>query len=105
MKVADDAEAQGLTLGFTALVVCMAMGNLYGSPFSEGAVMGNFWMLCGLLERYMALKNMAQPNAIREDIGETATAAMLRNFPLAARAAGIRPRVPAQRMLPGRKTD
>lgn len=101
----DDAEAQGLTLGFTALVVCMAMGNLYGSPFSEGAVMGNFWMLCGLLERYMALKNMAQPNAIREDIGETATAAMLRNFPLAARAAGIRPRVPAQRMLPGRKTD
>lgn len=86
----DDAEAQGLTLGFGAFVVCMAMGNLYGSPFSEGAVMGNFWMLCGLLERYVALK---QPLAATADAASTAptTPSMAERFPLAARAAGVRP--------------
>lgn len=85
----DDAEAQGLTLGFGAFIVCMAMGNLYGSPFSEGAVMGNFWMLCGLLERYIALK---RPAVASESVVETAaiSPSMIERFPLAARAAGIR---------------
>lgn len=92
----DDPEAQGLTLGFGAFIVCMAMGNLYGSPFSEGAVMGNFWMLCGLLERYIALKQTtAEPASVTEP--ESPVTSMTERFPLAARAAGIRPpaRLPA----------
>lgn len=94
----DDPEAQGLTLGFGAFVICMAMGNLYGSPFSEGAVMGNFWMLCGLLERYIALKQpAAAAQAVTEQ--ESIPSSMTERFPLAARAAGIRP-TPIRR-LPG----
>ena len=53
---ADDAEARALALGFTVAVLSMALGNLYGSPFLEGSVMGDFWILCGLLERYAHLK-------------------------------------------------
>lgn len=86
----DDAEAQGLTLGFGAFVICMAMGNLYGSPFSEGAVMGNFWMLCGLLERYIALKRPLAA-ATPETAQASAEPSMAERFPLAARATGMRP--------------
>lgn len=48
-------EAIALALGFTVSVITMALGNVYGSPFLEGTVMANFWILCGLLERYFAL--------------------------------------------------
>lgn len=99
-----DAEAQGLTLGFGALVVCMAMGNLYGSPFSEGAVMGNFWMLCGLLERYIALKNFVEPREAESE-DDAAQASMLQRFPLAARAAGTRGQVAVARVLPKPPAD
>lgn len=55
---AADPEAQALSLGFTVAVMCMALGNLYGSPFLEGSVMGDFWILCGLMERYTHLKRL-----------------------------------------------
>lgn len=51
----DNPEARALALGFTVATLCMMLGNLYGSPFLEGRVMGSYWMLCGLLERYMYL--------------------------------------------------
>lgn len=50
-----NSEAVALSLGFSVSVIAMALGNVYGSPFLEGAVMANFWILCGLLERYFAL--------------------------------------------------
>ena len=34
----------------------MILGNIYGSPFSEGAIMGVFWALTGLMERYISLR-------------------------------------------------
>lgn len=86
----DDAEAQGLALGYGVFVVCMALGNLYGSPFSEGAVMGNFWMLCGLLERYVALR--ASRAEATKPAAADAPPTVFERFPLAARAAGHRPR-------------
>ena len=55
---ADDAEARALAIGFTVAVLSMVLGNLYGSPFFEGAVMGDFWILCGLMERYTRLKQL-----------------------------------------------
>src|SRR3546814_4409137 len=48
-------ESVALSLGFSVTVVSMALGNVYGSPFLEGSVMANFWILCGLIERYSAL--------------------------------------------------
>jgi O-antigen ligase len=94
----DDAEAQGLALGYGVFVVCMALGNLYGSPFSEGAVMGNFWMLCGLLERYMALKNAGRADAAAAQAEDDPRLAMIERFPLAARAAGHRLPEPRRRL-------
>ena len=94
---AADSEAQGLTLGFSVMVVAMMLGNLYGSAFSEGAVMGDFWLLCGLLERYVAFRSE----------GVAAAAApvdprlkMASRFPLAARAAGIQAGTPEWPLLP-----
>lgn len=57
-RMAFDAEGRALALGFSVATLCMALGNIYGSPFLEGAVMGNFWALCGLLERYFTLRQL-----------------------------------------------
>lgn len=84
---AEDPEARALALGFTWVVISMALGNLYGSPFFEGAIMTNFWVLCGLLEHYATLKNRNAGSAnildpgipfVKPSIGE--------RFPLAGRA-------------------
>lgn len=54
-----DAEGRALALGAGVAVVCMVLGNIYGSPFFEGAVMGTFWAMLGLLERYALLRQEA----------------------------------------------
>lgn len=51
-----DVEAKALGIGFTVAILAMALGNVYGTPFLDGLVMGNFWILCGLLEHYTYLK-------------------------------------------------
>jgi hypothetical protein len=42
--------------GFTMVVVALALGNMYGSPFFDSLIMSSFWILCGLMERYGMLK-------------------------------------------------
>jgi hypothetical protein len=80
------AEGKALGIGFTVTVIAMAIGNLYGSPFTEGSVMANFWVLCGLMERYAALcrQPAARPGA---QAAEDPYVAISRRFPLAARIA------------------
>ena len=51
VRGAADAESLALGQGFKVAVIAMALGNVYGSPFSEGTVMGSFWALAALLER------------------------------------------------------
>lgn len=90
-------EAKALGIGFTVTIVAMALGNLYGSPFAEGSVMANFWILCGLMEHYAAQlrqrvdASTVVPSAIDPvaDIG--------RRFPLAARMAPGRYHAPDDR--------
>lgn len=53
---AFDAESRTLAWGFSVCTVCMLLGNLYGSPFLEGSVMGDYWILCALTERYFRLR-------------------------------------------------
>jgi O-antigen ligase len=78
-------EAIALSLGFSVTVLAMALGNVYGSPFLEGAVMANFWILCGLLERYFA---MTATDAELRFTDKSADAAhrIGTRFPLATRA-------------------
>lgn len=81
-----NTEFVALAYGFTAMVGAMVLGNLYGSPFIEGSVMANFWIVCGLLERYARTisspltENAAVPGRYvrKHEIGE--------KFPLARRA-------------------
>jgi hypothetical protein len=89
----SDAEAKALSLGFILMVVSAAMGNIYGSPFFEGAVMANVWVLCGLMEHYIALKRRsaaaANESATADALSVPAAASMRigERFPLAARIA------------------
>ncbi|MEO7917438.1 MAG: O-antigen ligase family protein [Dokdonella sp.] len=56
---AGDSEAMALAVGFSVTTVSVLLGNLYGSPFLEANVLGTYWILCGVLERYMQLKQQA----------------------------------------------
>ena len=49
VRIARDEETRALAYGYTVSVVCMMLGNVYGSAFMSGEVMGNFWALAGLV--------------------------------------------------------
>jgi hypothetical protein len=78
----DDPEARALGYGFTITTLCMAMGGLYGSPTLEGAVMGPYWALAGLLERYTHLKMMGAEKSTDE--APPPAPSLVDRFPLAA---------------------
>ncbi|WP_299342931.1 O-antigen ligase family protein [uncultured Pseudoxanthomonas sp.] len=84
---ASDAEGKALSLGFILLTVSTALGNVYGSPFFEGAVMANFWALCGLMEHYFALKSAPATTtaAFADAMPASAASSIGQRFPLAAR--------------------
>lgn len=85
------AEAKALGIGFSVTVVAMALGNLYGSPFAEGAVMANFWILCGLMEHYALQK---QQRSVAPAVAQDPRIAIASRFPMAARSAPGRHRPP-----------
>jgi hypothetical protein len=78
----DDPEGRALGYGFTIATLCMAAGGLYGSPIFEGPVMGPYWALCGLLERYTHLL-MMRNKAVVVDAPPPAPT-LIERFPLAA---------------------
>ncbi|CAA9309336.1 MAG: hypothetical protein AVDCRST_MAG71-585 [uncultured Lysobacter sp.] len=83
----DDSETIALALGFKITVIAAALSNMYGSPFFEGLVMGSFWLLCGLVERYTELKALEAHGRVAAT--EAPMSPMMRiadRFPLAARA-------------------
>lgn len=80
----DDPERRALAMGFSVAALCMALGNLYGSPFLQGNVMGTFWILAGLLERYAAMAVARDEAPI--DSAARPVDAVVERFPLAARA-------------------
>lgn len=78
-------EAQLLALGFTVTVISMLLGNLYGSPYGDGLVMYNFWILCGLMERYgIAQAHESSVATAGKDLQPAVCIGP--RFPLAARA-------------------
>lgn len=48
--------ARALATGLGVAVISMVAGNFFGSPYFDGLVMYNFWILCGLLERHAVLQ-------------------------------------------------
>lgn len=79
-------EAKTFERGFTLAVVAMALGNLYGSPFFDSVIMANFWILCGLMERYGLLKAHEADLAIAANHKPWAATPIVQQFPLVARA-------------------
>lgn len=79
-------EAGTFERGFTLVVVAMALGNMYGSPFFDSLIMSSFWMLCGLMERYGLLKyHAAHVVAVHTHSTRDTTPVGIR-YPLAGRA-------------------
>lgn len=78
-----DAETNALGIGFGIMVIAMMLSNMYGSPFAEGGIMTNFWILCGLLEYYVALRSRGQATGSSVSAAPVPTAIGNR-FPLAA---------------------
>jgi O-antigen ligase len=79
----DDHEMVALSLGFTVTTVCVLMGQIYGSPTFEGSVLGMYWALCGLLERYVQFKMKKVAAVVTE-----AEATMHERFPLSVHLPG-----------------
>ena len=55
IKMAQTPEARTLAFGFMGATIALAMGNLYGSRFLNGEVVGNYWILAALCARYFQL--------------------------------------------------
>ena len=79
-----DSEALALSVGFMVTTISVALGNLYGSPFLEANVLGAYWILCGVLERYMHLKQQALTSMFGENASRSTDA--IERFPLIAKA-------------------
>jgi O-antigen ligase len=86
----DDPEAFALSLGFTVCTFNMAMGGIYGSPTLEASVMVPYWALCGLLERYVLLRQQAVPVIV--EVLPPPEGPLSGRFPLAAYLPSGRPR-------------
>lgn len=58
---ATDDESRALGYGFAVSALSMMLGNVYGSPFYNGEVMGDYWILTALVARYHLLRS--EPDA------------------------------------------
>jgi O-antigen ligase len=72
---AVDAESYALAISFQIAALCMLLGNIYGSPFTEGSVMAIFWALAGILERYAQLREQSVRSAMMQSETEAETEA------------------------------
>lgn len=76
-------NALGRALGssFAFMSLAMILGNIFGSPFSNGEVMGLYWVLAGLMARHILLLRQdgpergvaVSPMGPASNDGETAT--------------------------------
>lgn len=58
-RLADDEEARTLGNGFVMATLAVMLGNIYGSRFLDGDVMGNYWILAALVARTLLIKQQA----------------------------------------------
>jgi O-antigen ligase len=56
MHLDSDGETRMLGICYAVAVVGVAASNFYGSRFFDGDVMGNFWILSGLVARHYVLR-------------------------------------------------
>lgn len=63
--VSRPSDSETLTIGmiFLAATAGILLGNLYGSPFYYGNLMGDYWALAGVVARYALLARDGAPDA------------------------------------------
>ncbi len=69
----DSDNSRILGVGFTISSVAVCFGNIYGSRFFDGDVMGNFWILAALAARYSVLPRKAPSASIAATTSTLAT--------------------------------
>jgi O-antigen ligase len=65
----DDGRVLGT--GFLFSAVAMALGNVYGSRFFDGDVMGNFWALAGLTAALYRAQEEAEEQSTEDETAES----------------------------------
>jgi hypothetical protein len=55
-RVRGDDEAKALGNGIVMATLAVMLGNLYGSRFFDGDVMGNYWIALALAARFLVIK-------------------------------------------------
>jgi O-Antigen ligase len=64
----DDDEARALGVGIVMATLAVALGNVYGSRFFDGDVMGNYWVVLALGARFLVIKESeARLRAVAKD--------------------------------------
>lgn len=89
-KVDSSEESKLLGVGFMMSVLAVMLGNVYGSRFLDGDVMGNFWILAGLVARYHALVKDAQAAKAAAPVAQTGGDAPARRGPRSFGQAGAK---------------
>lgn len=64
-------DARVLGTGFLVSVLAVCLGNIFSSTFSFGEIMANFWIMSGLLARYMVLAGQMETSDTPEHAGNT----------------------------------
>jgi O-antigen ligase len=59
----DDDEARALGIGLIMATLAVVLGNIYGSRFLDGDVMGNYWIYAGLVARALHIKEAERAGA------------------------------------------
>lgn len=60
LQLDDDAEARMYGMSYFVAVIGVITSNIYGSRFFDGDIMGNFWVLSGLVARYAVIRRIEQ---------------------------------------------
>ncbi len=67
-----DNEARTLSIAFTLATLAVMLGNIYGSRFLDGDVMGNYWILAGLTARLLVMKQGERAKRLQHEREVTA---------------------------------
>lgn len=91
-KRAKNGLGRTLGSGFAFMSIAMILGNIYGSPFSNGEVMGLYWAMGGLVARQLVNLEKPPPSAVNKAVvsDETSSVKPVRQRPR-VRGRGLTP--------------
>lgn len=56
LRLPPNEDSRTLGIAYSAALIAVILGNIYGSRFLDGDVMGNFWILTALVAKYTLLR-------------------------------------------------